>query len=269
MDFWLEEPETKLEEPETKLEEPETTLKNSRKKRKKKIISAQTCAICLDDTTRENSYILHRTRRITHLLCYGCLEQFILHTMRKKILIESSDVVAKCPGHFNQENRNRCTHSLSLLRVIQDLVPLKPFNLDSILEMGVRIQLNDPSNFRCLNPKCNEIIMGLEKNSSQIQCPYCKRSFCMKCKNYPYHTNYTCNEYKLIRVDKHELSDMIIAKAFKICPKCGYGIEKHSGCNKMTCIKCTTKWCWLCYETDITYSHFNSNHELFYVPPEV
>ncbi|VDN87595.1 unnamed protein product, partial [Brugia pahangi] len=32
----------------------------------------------------------------------------------------------------------------------------------------------------------------------------------------------------------------------KACPSCHAKIEKNSGCNKMTCIKCGRSFCWLC-----------------------
>lgn len=32
----------------------------------------------------------------------------------------------------------------------------------------------------------------------------------------------------------------------KCCPKCQQTIQKHGGCNKMSCLKCGTSFCWLC-----------------------
>lgn len=32
------------------------------------------------------------------------------------------------------------------------------------------------------------------------------------------------------------------------CPKCGVAIQKIMGCNKMTCVTCDSKFCYLCGE---------------------
>ena len=42
------------------------------------------------------------------------------------------------------------------------------------------------------------------------------------------------------------------------CPKCGHGVEKSSGCNKMKCSVCATYFCYLCGKdiTDVGYEHF-------------
>lgn len=43
------------------------------------------------------------------------------------------------------------------------------------------------------------------------------------------------------------------------CPACDVYIEKTDGCNKMTCSRCHTKFCFLCGEvTGSTYDHFNT-----------
>ena len=53
------------------------------------------------------------------------------------------------------------------------------------------------------------------------------------------------------------------------CPKCGVPVEKVSGCNKMTCSRCNTGFCWICRK-DITiesYGHFRNkaNRSLFFL----
>ncbi|VDO46525.1 unnamed protein product, partial [Onchocerca flexuosa] len=47
----------------------------------------------------------------------------------------------------------------------------------------------------------------------------------------------------------------------KPCPSCQAKIEKGSGCNKITCIKCGHCFCWLCgivLNKNDPYSHFNT-----------
>jgi E3 ubiquitin-protein ligase RNF14 len=47
----------------------------------------------------------------------------------------------------------------------------------------------------------------------------------------------------------------------KRCPHCKASIEKSEGCNKMSCWKCNTYFCWLCLQRlspTLPYSHFNN-----------
>ena len=46
----------------------------------------------------------------------------------------------------------------------------------------------------------------------------------------------------------------------KQCPHCNAPIEKNEGCNKITCWRCSTNFCWLCGEqirASNPYAHFN------------
>lgn len=44
------------------------------------------------------------------------------------------------------------------------------------------------------------------------------------------------------------------------CPKCGKGIIKEEGCNRISC-HCKANFCYCCEKdiTDITYGHFNKS----------
>ena len=44
------------------------------------------------------------------------------------------------------------------------------------------------------------------------------------------------------------------------CPQCGVAIQKTMGCNKITCLTCHTKFCYLCGEVlpgDNPYAHYS------------
>src|SRR5271170_4455263 len=45
-----------------------------------------------------------------------------------------------------------------------------------------------------------------------------------------------------------------------LCPRCGVPIQKTMGCNKMTCVTCEAKFCYLCGEilpSENPYTHYS------------
>jgi hypothetical protein len=80
--------------------------------------------------------------------------------------------------------------------------------------------------------------------------------FCLNCSG-KYHFSRRCP--KLIEValdskcsdeDKRKLQEKMdefyVIKCSKKCPECMLPIQKQSGCNKMTCSRCSTYFCWKC-----------------------
>ena len=56
------------------------------------------------------------------------------------------------------------------------------------------------------------------------------------------------------------LSEKWVSSRSKPCPHCGVRIEKFEGCNKVTCFKCNTYFCWICssqLNQGNPYLHFN------------
>ena len=57
------------------------------------------------------------------------------------------------------------------------------------------------------------------------------------------------------------LSEKWVNSRSKPCPHCSVPIEKFEGCNKVTCFKCNTYFCWICstqLDTKNPYFHFNN-----------
>lgn len=56
------------------------------------------------------------------------------------------------------------------------------------------------------------------------------------------------------------LSEKWVTSRSKPCPHCNVPIEKFEGCNKVTCFKCNTYFCWICssqLDHGNPYLHFN------------
>ncbi|KIW44341.1 uncharacterized protein PV06_05355 [Exophiala oligosperma] len=95
--------------------------------------------------------------------------------------------------------------------------------------------------------------------------PQCKRATCRKC-NKDNHLPKSCEENKRDGElsGRHNIEEARSEAIMRTCPnkKCGVKIIKDFGCNKMECVKCHSKMCYVCKQ-DITYLggntywHFN------------
>jgi E3 ubiquitin-protein ligase RNF14 len=139
----------------------------------------------------------------------------------------------------------------------------------------------------CPRPTCQSVVV-METDQPMGMCPQCFLSFCVFCKK-TYHGVSPCsiknNEFKKLQeqylsctaeeraamekmygkqklrhVFEEVVSDEWIKANSKKCPKCNFGIEKIDGCNKMTCSRCRSHFCWLCsavLSQGNPYLHFN------------
>ena len=97
------------------------------------------------------------------------------------------------------------------------------------------------------------------EKSNVVQCTQCDEEFCFSCGN---EAHAPCSCHQLREWLKKECDDSetanYLAAFTKPCPKCGNGIEKNGGCNKMICSRCSGIFCWVC-ETK-----WNGSAEEFY-----
>ena len=134
----------------------------------------------------------------------------------------------------------------------------------------------------------------IDRETNLGQCPACSFAFCIYCKA-TYHGVSPCkfktkeqrsildkysnasHEEKLFmekRYGKKQLATMssnlasedYLANNAKMCPHCNAPIEKNEGCNKVTCWRCSTNFCWLCgvkLAASNPYHHFNAGGPCF------
>lgn len=233
------------------------------KKRKPKIrsLTAKTCAVCIDDITE--GVLLHKTQRQTHILCINCAEAYLLSELESNILNKRYDHKIYCSGLFDGTKRNKCQHIL-------DVSELKiPNTMDKVNILIAKITaLTMPGATQCYNGICNNIVL-IPDNTQEANCTDCKVTWCHKCNSTPYHEGVSCQQHKFINdssPETLEIKKMVSDGKVRLCPTCNYGIEKNTGCNKMTCSQCGNTLCWLCGKGPIDYDHFKSgscNQRLF------
>ncbi|XP_067951531.1 E3 ubiquitin-protein ligase RNF14-like isoform X2 [Watersipora subatra] len=147
----------------------------------------------------------------------------------------------------------------------------------------------------CPRTFCQTALL-IEPDSSMGTCSSCNFVFCTNCKM-SYHGIHPCSirrgelKEKLDEADEEELdafkerygkafveslvnecaSYSWIDKNCEPCPVCSCKITKDDGCNKMTCTKCKSFFCWLCKAVlplGNPYIHFRNNPNCHLFPGE-
>ncbi|RPA78594.1 hypothetical protein BJ508DRAFT_329072 [Ascobolus immersus RN42] len=96
--------------------------------------------------------------------------------------------------------------------------------------------------FRCEGPECCEISCRLCKNKTHIP---------MTCEQY-------AKDNKLST--RHAVEEAMSAAMIRSCNKCQNKFIKETGCNKMTCSKCSNIQCYICSENITGYQHFKEQN---------
>ena len=88
----------------------------------------------------------------------------------------------------------------------------------------------------CPSPEC-EFMFAFDEDNRKLDCPLCKKSFCLVCRVSPWHSGVRCEQYQAEHGNVDEADKLFNAFAsqqkLKQCPKCKYFVEKTMGCNAM------------------------------------
>ncbi|XP_054615316.1 E3 ubiquitin-protein ligase RNF216 [Dunckerocampus dactyliophorus] len=110
---------------------------------------------------------------------------------------------------------------------------------------------------RC--PSCNFPAL-LDKEMSLFSCPNprCRKESCRKCHvQWKLHAGKTCEQ--VLERDEIRMrvlfEERMTAARVRKCVKCGTGLVKSEGCNRMSC-RCGSFMCYLCREPITGYNHF-------------
>lgn len=236
-----------------------------------KIHSKSICPVCLTEDNEEK-IILHKTRRQSHIFCVDCCIHFLepiikktLQKLRKNIYTED---LIKCPGTYHGLLRNKCIKSISFSYLSDEKLLFKKDIYTDILR--IKYLYENKNTFKiCINSDCDNIIQIFNNECFDIKCDKCNAEWCKFCYQSPFHQGKFCFECDLENnPDGEFIKEKMETKEIKLCPSCFTPTEKekdengdYTGCNKMLCVFCDVKWCWLCQDVGIDYSHYNSENE--------
>lgn len=220
------------------------------------------CIIC--DNPYKRGIIFHKTRRQTHGLCLDCGVGYLKPIISKsfnniKKNIRKNVEKIKCPGSYHSASRNHCKYMCTIydLEIPDCDISVDMFNLTYIL--------SSPYVYMCPDEKCSQLFdIDQDFIGNMLICHGgCQVTWCRTCLVQPFHVGMTCIEHEVENQNTENgkfIWKMRGSGKLKFCPQCKVPTFKNNGCNKMVCIVCHVKWCWLCTSIDIEYDHYNSEY---------
>ena len=191
------------------------------------------CPICQESFDINDN---NRIKNCGHAFCNDCWYSFLSIKIQENRL-----TLIKCLEYDCQEKPDD-DFIINLLNSNNSLIEkYKKFKLQ--LEV-----MNSPNKKLCPFPNCDSFLELKDINNKEVMCMK-NHKFCFACLNEP-HGNFPCKN----KLDK-SLIEFAKNILLKNCPNCSIITEKISGCNHITCIKCSYQWCWLCNEK-YTSDHF-------------
>jgi hypothetical protein len=227
------------------------------------------CIVCDEDLILNPRIILHRTRRQTHSVCLSCFVGYvepIVKVMTNNFRKNIKDTKIKCPGTIYQ--KKICRHEIDIFCI--DVPKYLPIYID-IYRLHYIIENNNTYICPTSITECGNVVEARIKfrhnnglrnvYETNLTCNSCNINWCCVCNVSPYHSNLSCLQYQNIEKNTENgkyLSELESKGELKYCPCCKSPTTRTDGCNKMICETCGMKYCWLCLEMNIDYSHFNS-----------
>ncbi|XP_038551277.1 E3 ubiquitin-protein ligase RNF216 isoform X2 [Micropterus salmoides] len=180
-----------------------------------------------------------------HLFCKECLVKYAQEAVFGSGKSELSCMEAGCP----------CSYPVcELEKVLPENILCKYYERQA--EEAVAATCADEL-VRC--PFCNFPAL-LDKDMSLFSCPNprCRKESCRKCHvQWKQHVGKTCEQ--VLERDEIRMrvlfEERMTAARVRKCIKCGTGLVKSEGCNRMSC-RCGSFMCYLCREPITGYNHF-------------
>ncbi|PIK59267.1 putative E3 ubiquitin-protein ligase RNF14-like [Apostichopus japonicus] len=194
-----------------------------------------------------------------HVYCKECVTEHF------SVNIKEGRVLGLCCPETDCE-------SMAIPGQVRDMVDESLFQrYDSLLLQTSLDSMDDI--FYCPRPGCGEAVIK-DESGHLATCSLCRYVFCTLCGK-PNHGVFDCQQAKREKIElmkrmkreeaermDRELEEIAgeayVLKKSKRCPSCGFHIQKSGGCNKMTCCRCRTYFCWVCMQSldNNPYDHF-------------
>jgi IBR domain, a half RING-finger domain len=194
----------------------------------------ETCCLCMELHSLENTVSCERLVGDAHVLCRPCFSSYLTITHLEHASNTDLAAVSCCCRQANS-----CEGMYDLAQVRANVSTLTRFvteekhharmsreALETVLKEGNAIELT-----------CACGYVGVLEKNRVIQCPACEKKMCTLCRG-EYHGETICPPSK-------QMSKVLKDPDTSRCPGCGQGIQRISGCNHLKC-PCGTHFCIVC-----------------------
>ena len=183
---------------------------------------SRTCAICTSLLVDQSKVSIPQCE---HLYCRPCIIAYL------ELRVSNGEVLKMpCPTF-------ECTSTLADDQ-LQALLTSDVFTKYATFKRNLEIESN-PNVKHCPKPDCTGYAEGGVERTKLV-CNRCGHVYCFYCQE-PWHDGEKCGK----EMDR-QLDSWAKANRVKFCPNCHRRVEKMSGCDHMTCVKCRYDWCWKC-----------------------
>ncbi|XP_045199868.2 uncharacterized protein LOC123554058 [Mercenaria mercenaria] len=189
------------------------------------------CPICLCPVEESDMY---RLEYCGHAYCKVCVTSLIQNAVFDRQL----PVICAAEG---------CVKPL-VIRDINTQIKMGTVKRKAVVDSAVAcfVSKNNRNFHFCLTPDC-VIIYRATSNGGMFVCPMCRMKICTSC-HALYHEGLTCAMYKMAKKEGDSVLEWHKEDPLhrRMCPNCGFGIEKTGGCDHMECTLCKANICWKC-----------------------
>lgn len=196
--------------------------------------SSQTeqCKICFDEKERADFVKLH----CGHIACRDCLKRLIDTAVR-----ENNVEPLKCP-ECNKE---------FIKRDIQALTDNEGSKIDDKIDeiLTQKLIAQDKEYRHCPTVDCPfGFLYSAERDDcpQSMSCPVCKKKYCANCL-VAHGPELSCSQTQQQGIS-HELRTSLRERDVRLCPTCGFAIERTDGCDHVTCTRCKQRFCFNCLQ---------------------
>ena len=129
----------------------------------------------------------------------------------------------------------------------------------------------DPTLHFCPTPDCPFILSWTDEQQDGppvCDCQVCGKRSCLICGIAPYHSGMSCAEARRAQeaacpestaANQRAFEEYVARSNIRACRRCGNGVVKSSGCNKMKC-RCGYRFCYVCGKENALCGHTPSSH---------